>query len=105
MAIPPLTPEQRAAASERAVAHRRERAETKAALKSGAASIESVIASAQDSEAIAKLRVTDLLEAMPDIGPARAARIMDELGIARSRRVRGLGANQAAALIERFSPR
>ena len=40
---------------------------------------------------------------MPGVGKVRAAGIMDELGISPSRRVRGLGANQAAALRDRFA--
>lgn len=102
MALPPLTPEQRAEASARAVANRRERAEIKARIKSGVLSIEEVIAAAAENEAIGKLRASDLLEALPGIGPIRALKVMDELGIARSRRVRGLGPNQVAALLERF---
>jgi ribosomal protein S13 len=44
------------------------------------------------------MRVSALLESMPGVGKVRAAGIMEELGISPSRRVRGLGANQAAAL-------
>jgi ribosomal protein S13 len=40
---------------------------------------------------------------MPGIGRVRARQIMDEVGIAHSRRVRGLGANQTAALVKRFA--
>ena len=34
---------------------------------------------------------------------SRARQIMEEIGISESRRVRGLGTNQIAALIERFA--
>ena len=54
------------------------------------------------NDIIGKMRVSALLESMPGVGKVRAAGIMDELGISPSRRVRGLGANQAAALRERF---
>jgi ribosomal protein S13 len=39
---------------------------------------------------------------MPGVGKVRSRQIMDELGISESRRVRGLGAKQTAALVERF---
>jgi len=37
------------------------------------------------------------------VGKVRARQIMEEIGISESRRVRGLGANQIAALVERFN--
>lgn len=103
MALPPLTPEQRSAALHRATEARHERATVKAALKSGATTLAEVITKGRTNEAIGKLRVSALLESLPGVGPARAQQIMDEVRIARSRRVRGLGANQVAALLERFS--
>ena len=102
MALPELTPDQRAAALERAGRARRERAEVKNRLKHSSGSIGKVIADGKENEAIGKMRVSALLESMPGIGQARARQIMDEVGIAQSRRVRGLGANQAAALVRRF---
>ena len=103
MALPPLTPEQRAAALERAAEARRERASVKARLKSSGESIQEVIAAGRDNDAIGKMRVSALLESMPGVGRVRARQIMDEVGIAQSRRVRGLGQNQTAALVQRFA--
>lgn len=103
MALPPLTPEQRAAALERAAEARRERASVKARLKSSGESIQEVIAAGRDNDAIGKMRVSALLESMPGVGRVRARQIMDEVGIAQSRRVRGLGQNQTAALVKRFA--
>lgn len=103
MALPPLTPEQRTAALQRATDARRERAAVKVRLKSAGDSIAEVIATGKDNEAIGKMRVSALLESMPGIGRVRARAIMDEVGIAHSRRVRGLGANQTAALVKRFA--
>ena len=45
-------------------------------------------------------KVTELLEALPGIGKVRAALIMNQLGIATTRRVRGLGIHQRKALVE-----
>ena len=49
------------------------------------------------------MRVSALLESMPGVGPVKAAQIMEEVGISASRRVRGLGQNQVAALLPRFT--
>lgn len=105
MALPPLTPEQRSAALERAAQARRERAAVKARLKTSGESIDQVIAAGRDNDAIGKMRVSALLESMPGVGRVRARQIMDEVGIAQSRRVRGLGQNQTAALLKRFGDR
>ena len=102
MALPELTPEQRAQALEKAAAARRERAEVKNRLKYAQGSLRDVIASGKQSEVIGKMKVSALLESMPGVGRVRAAQIMQEIGISESRRVRGLGTNQIAALLERF---
>ena len=102
MALPPLTPEQRSAALEKAAAARRERAAVKNRLKHASGSVAEVIAEGRPHEIIGKLRVSALLESLPGVGRVRAAAIIEELGISPTRRVRGLGANQAAALIARF---
>lgn len=102
MPLPSLTAEQRAAAVERATAARKVRAEIRADLKAGRLSISDVVHRADTDEAVAKLKVASLLEAMPGIGKAKAASIMDKLGISHSRRVRGLGPHQLAALKQEF---
>ncbi|MGL5866727.1 MAG: integration host factor, actinobacterial type [Dermatophilaceae bacterium] len=105
MALPPLTPEQRSAALEKAAASRRERAEVKNRLKHAGASLGQVIEDSRSNEVIGKMRVSALLESLPGVGRVRARQIMEEVGISETRRVRGLGQNQAAALLERFSAR
>ncbi|WP_028658625.1 integration host factor, actinobacterial type [Nocardioides insulae] len=105
MALPPLTPEQRQAALDKAAASRRERAEVKNRLKNSGASIAEVLAEGQTNEVIGKMKVLDLLQAMPGLGKVRAHQLMEKLGIAESRRVRGLGSKQLAALTEEFSAR
>ncbi len=103
MALPPLTPEQRAAALEKAAEARRVRAEVKNRLKRSGASIAEVIASGQTDDIIGKMKVSALLESMPGVGKVRAAEIMERLNIAVNRRVRGLGTHQAAALTKEFA--
>ncbi len=104
MALPPLTPEQRQAALQKAAASRRERAEVKNRLKNSGASISEVIAQGQANEVIGKMRVVDLLQSLPGLGKVRARQVMERLGIAESRRVRGLGTKQIAALEREFAP-
>ena len=105
MALPPLTPEQRQAALDKAAASRRERAEVKNRLKNSGASIRVVLHDGQSNEVIGKMKVLDLLQSMPGLGKVRAKQMMERLGIAESRRVRGLGTKQVAALEKEFSSR
>ena len=105
MALPPLTPEQRQAALDKAAASRRERAEVKIRLKHSGASIVDVLGQGHQNEVIGKMRVVDLLQSMPGLGKVRARQMMERLNISESRRVRGLGANQIAALEREFDAR
>lgn len=105
MALPPLTPEQRQAALDKAAASRRERAEVKNRLKNSGASIVDVLREGQTNEVIGKMKVVDLLQSMPGLGKVRARQLMERLSIAESRRVRGLGTKQVAALEAEFSSR
>lgn len=102
MPLPSLTPEQRAAALEKAAAARRARAEVKNRLKHSGVTLAEVIREGQENDVVGKMKVAALLEAMPGVGKVRAKQIMERLGIAESRRVRGLGANQIAALEREF---
>ncbi|HEY5032611.1 MAG TPA: integration host factor, actinobacterial type [Actinomycetes bacterium] len=102
MALPPLTPEQRADALAKAAAARRERAEVKNRLKHSGASLLAVVRDGHDNDVIGKMKVSALLESMPGVGKVRARQIMARLGIAETRRVRGLGTNQVAALEREF---
>jgi transposase len=104
VALPPLTPEQRKAALDKAAASRRERAAVKNRLKHSGASIADVLAEGEQNEVIGKMRVSELLQSMPGLGKVRAAQVMERLKISESRRVRGLGAKQVAALVAEFSP-
>jgi ribosomal protein S13 len=61
-----------------------------------------VIKEGQENEVIGKMKVSALLESMPGVGKVRAKQIMERLGISETRRVRGLGTNQIAALERDF---
>ena len=107
MANPPqLTPEQRQQALEKAAAARRQRAEVKDKLKIGSLSLGELFEQADNhdepGQMLAKLKVVSVLESLPGVGKVRARNLMKELEISESRRLRGLGANQRKALLERF---
>lgn len=102
MPLPSLSPEQRAAALEKAAAARKARAELKDKLKQGEMTFGDVLARADVEEVIGKLKVASVLEALPGIGKVRAAQIMERLHIAGSRRLRGLGEHQRRLLLTEF---
>ena len=105
MALPPLTNEQRAAALEKAAIARRERAAVKNRLKhSGASLIEVLKEGSREggNDIVGKMKVASVLESLPGVGKVRARKIMEEIGISESRRVRGLGAQQLASLEREF---
>jgi signal recognition particle GTPase len=103
VALPPLTPDQRAAALEKAAQARKDRAEIKNNLKRGAVTLTDVLNQGQTDDTVGKMKVSALLESMPGVGKVRAQQIMERLGIAESRRIRGLGAKQRAALEAEFA--
>ena len=102
-APPKLTDAQRRAALEKAAEARRVRAELKALIKMGSRNIHDVLELSDTNEIISRTKVLAILESMPKIGKVKARRIMQEIGIAENRRLRGLGDQQRAALIAEFS--
>ncbi len=99
MALPPLDPEQRKAALQKAAEVRQIRAQLKQLLKAGEVTFREVLDRAETAEPLAKMRVSEVLEALPNIGKIRARRMMERLDIAASRRLRGLGPRQREALL------
>ena len=97
---PSLTPEQRAAALEKAARIRKERAAIKRDLKEGRLSLAAALDQAAGNEAIAKMKVLVLLESLPALGKVKARRLLDQIGIAESRRVQGLGTIQREELLK-----
>lgn len=103
MPLPTLTPEQRAAALEKAAVVRKARAELKEQLKQGKTTLAKVLDDAESDDVVGKLKVSAVLQALPGIGKIRATQIMEKLKIADSRRLRGLGDQQRKALLSEFS--
>lgn len=104
MSVPELDPEQRRDALAKAAEARRVRAELKQMLKTGEVSLRAVLGRAEqdDDGILARTRVADVVGAMPNVGKVRARRIMEEIGIAGTRRLRGLGSKQRQRLLELF---
>jgi len=96
-----LTPEQRAAALQKAAEARTARAEIKARLKMGSMTLKEALDS--DDPNVGKLKVVSMLESLPGVGKVKARRLMEDIGIADNRRVQGLGAQQCKALLDELS--
>lgn len=99
MAIPELTDEQRRENLRRAAGARREKAGLLHALKDGKVTLAEVL----DDPRAERIRVETLIRALPGYGAAKSQLLMNELGIAHSRRVKGLGVRQRKALLEAVS--
>ena len=93
---PALTHQARHAASLAGVEARRERAEVKKLLRAGSLSAFQVINDSRN--AIQRMKVLELLEALPGVGAIRAQTIMERIEISPSRRIAGLGERQLLAL-------
>jgi hypothetical protein len=101
MALPTLTPEQRADALAKAQAARKKRSELLASVKAGKTSIAQVLAKTDDITK--KTKVAQVIKAMHGYGPAKAAAVMEEAGIDDNRRVGGLGEQQRKKLLDAVS--
>jgi hypothetical protein len=99
---PQLTPEQREAALAKAAAARKARAELKERLKMGSLSLSEVIGQADGDAVIGKTKVLAVIESLPGVGKVKARRTMEEIGIAETRTLKGLGAQQRKALLDAF---
>jgi guanylate kinase len=98
----------RVAAARAAVAARRARAAVKLSVANRDRKALDVAESAWAGDPTnpeATLRVRELLMSIPSLGPTRADKAMDQLGIAASKRVGGLGVRQRVKLREYLSMR
>lgn len=96
-----MTPEQRAAALQKA---KETRAARSAVLAKVAGYSKEQFAELLDSNdpVTARIKVSTLLRRFPGVGPKRADAIMQSIGIMPERRIGGLGTKQKAALVESF---
>src|SRR5262245_65413718 len=99
MALPTLTPEQRAQALAKAAEARKKRAEVKGELKSGKRTLADVLKKADEDGTLGKMKVSTVLESLPGVGKVRAQKIMEEIDITASRRGRVLGYRKDGLLV------
>lgn len=100
MALPTLTPEQRAEALAKAAEARKARSELLASIKAGTTTIDKVLAKAKEDKTIGKTKVKQLLMAVPGLGTVKVNNILEKAGIDETRRAAGLGDRQRSALID-----
>ena len=96
MPAPTMTPEQRAAALEKARVVRAKRSEITNKLAMGLTTPAEVLD--QIDAIIGRMKVKAFVNALPGFGKVKTEKLMEELGIPAERRLQGLGSNQMAAL-------
>lgn len=101
MSLPYLSEDEKLQALKKAQEMRSRRAEMRVKLKKGSLTLQDVLNSADD-EVIARMRVTYLLQSLPQVGKVTSEKIMREIGINENRRVQGLGKRQREQLLERL---
>ena len=99
MAAPTMTPEQRAAALEKARIVRAERSELTKKLSMGLMTPKEVL-DMSDKPVVGRMKVKAFVSALPGHGKVKTEKLMEELGIPADRRIQGLGSNQMKALID-----
>ena len=78
------------------------RAEVREALRTGALDLPAILAKTGE-EYIGGIKVKTVLTALPGLGKVKSYRLMETLGIAENRRLRGLGPRQKEALLAALS--
>ncbi|MCR2034087.1 integration host factor, actinobacterial type [Adlercreutzia mucosicola] len=97
MPAPTMTPEQRAAALEKARIVRAERSELTQKLSMGLLTPAEVL-DQTENPVIGRMKVKAFVNALPGYGKVKTEKLMEELGIPAERRLQGLGSNQMQAL-------
>jgi len=68
----------------------------------GSITLRELFPQAEGNDIVGKMKVVAVLESLPGVGKVKARRTMEEIGISETRRVRGLGDQQRAALLKAF---
>ena len=105
MPLPTLTPEQRQKALHQAMAARTARKQLLDAIRRGDQTIPAVLERAKTDTVIGKTKVTALVRSLPGYGPAKVTALLEQAGIAPSRRAAGLTERQRQALADALNAR
>jgi predicted flap endonuclease-1-like 5' DNA nuclease len=100
MALPTMTPEQRAEGLAKAAETRKAQSELLGKVKAGDVALAEVLASTDP--VTARIRVKRALQAVPGVGPAKATAALGDAGIQENRRVGGLTPGQRERLLAQF---
>lgn len=96
-----LTPEQRAAALEKAAVAKAEKKKLLDDLREGRVQVLDLLGEGfKDNDRVQKLQVATMLRAAPGVNPARVKLIMESIGIDEGRKIQGLGVRQHAKLVD-----
>ena len=97
-----MTPEQRAAALEKARVVRAKRSELTKKLSMGMENPIKVLKKSDDP-IVGRMKVRSFINALPGYGKVKTERLMEELGIPADRRIQGLGSKQMKNLMDALS--
>ena len=99
---PKLSVAERTAALDAAKQARRSRAAVKEQIRTGELKVLQVIELASTNSAIGRMKISELIEAVPGMGKVRVNAILQRLEISPSRRIQGLGVLQLQRLKKEF---
>ena len=97
-----MTPEQRAAALEKARVVRAKRSELTKTPSMGLENPIKVLKKSDDP-IVGRMKVRSFINALPGYGKVKTERLMEELGIPADRRIQGLGSKQMQNLMDALS--
>ncbi len=68
----------------------------------GSLTLRELLEEGAKDEVVGKMKVLAVLESLPGLGKVKARRLMDDVGIAETRRIQGLGDQQRKKLFEKL---
>ena len=71
----------------------------------GLVDLAELLVRADSDDVVGKMKLLAVLESLPGVGKVKARRTMEEIGISETRRMKGVGAQQRARLLEAFPSR